>query len=415
MGLSAFEDSSSSHSYCSQSLNQSLTKRLIELSNIPSKSSSRFAHTPDWADGLDIWSSAQNSSTKTDLTRRNLDFHHDIGIYLPRYEKPKSAPICLKNLQINPKILKNNLPPERIRHLLKKEKDLLSENDWSDQPIVIDIPSQVPANTFRSSTSLDLSSTAADYRLPLRHVTNKSSTPDQQLNQDALKSLLEEHLTSLLTRGASTINANRTIINVPSNDERHGKRDEFIPSPLSTISTQQIKINQTSHFIVQQKSPLGLTVTPVDSSPQKNFQSISLEKLAQQRSFHQDNEISSATSSNRPSTEPVSFPPPPPTHRYLQQQKVILKRNLDTSNTSSTGDLSITNENSSNKLFEQSQIVQNIRKGGHTHHHHHHSSSSKTKFNRTNNNSPKTTTIEILPPIVSGKRVHISLANHRYL
>ncbi|CAF4358832.1 unnamed protein product, partial [Adineta steineri] len=116
----------------------------------------------------------------------------------------------------------------------------------------------------------------------------------------------------------------------------------------------------------------------------------------------------------RPSTEPVSFPPPPPTHRYLQQQKVILKRNLDTSNTSSTGDLSITNENSSNKLFEQSQIVQNIRKGGHTHHHHH-SSSSKTKFNRTNNNSPKTTTIEILPPIVSGKRVHISLANHRYL
>lgn len=335
MGLSVFENALSSPPYCSPSIDRSLTTRLIELSNSPSKSSSRFAHTPDWADGLDIWSSSQTSTTKTDLSRRNLEFHHDIGLYLPRYEKPRSAPIGLKNLQINPKVTKNNLPPERIRHLLKREKDLLSPTDVSDQQSTIDIPPQVPTNTFRSgtskffylylllifslflsATSLDLSSTN-DNRLPLRHVTKKSSSPDQQLNQGVLKNLLEEHLTSLLTRGASTINPNRTtIINVPSVemkqklrtdskliDERYTKRDDLNSTPLSSTSSQLTKTSQTSHFIVQHKLPLGLTVTPVETSSQKHFSSVSLEKLAQQKSFLQDTDSSSAASS-RPSTEP---------------------------------------------------------------------------------------------------------------
>ncbi|CAF1312734.1 unnamed protein product, partial [Adineta ricciae] len=237
-----------------------------------------------------------------------------------------------------------------------------------------------------------------DIRLPFRQpstIKTTSTTPDQPLNQDVLKSLLEEHLTSLLTRGASTVNSNRPT-NEPKQASRTDKRDEIIPTPLSTIST--------SHFIVQQKSSVGVTITPVDMSPQRHFQSVSLEKLAQQRSFLQDNELSSpsTTNSTRPSTEPVSFPPP--THRYQQQQKVVLKRNLETTH-SSSGDLFISNENS-NKFSEHNQLIQNFRKG-----HPHHGTTTKPKNQRTN----RTTTIELLPPIVSGKRVHISLANHRYL
>ncbi len=94
---------------------------------------------------------------------------------------------------------------------------------------------------------------------------------------------------------------------------------------------------------------------------------------------------------------------PPPTHRYQQQQKVVLKRNLDTTN-SNSGELIISNENSP-KLNEQTQVIQHIRKG-----HPHHGSSPKNGIHRPNHS-----TIELLPPIVSGKRLHISLANHRYL
>ncbi|UJR24084.1 hypothetical protein I4U23_027052 [Adineta vaga] len=378
--------------------NQSLTKRLIDLSNTPSRSSLRFAHTPEWADGLDSWTFAQNLTIKSDLSRRNFDFHDEIGMYLPRYEKPKSAPNCLKNLQMNSKITQNNLPPERIQHLLKREKDLLLQIDLSDQT---EIPIKVPTNTFRSSTSLDLISTNENKRRSFHQTTTTTTTPDQ----DVLKNLLEEHLTSLLTRGASTINGNRiTSIEskqiIRSDSKLNDKRDEIMSTPLSTVST--------SHFIVQQKSPLGLAITPLDVSPQRNFQSVSLEKLAQQRSFHQENELlsPSTTNSTRPSTEPVAFPPP--THRYQQQQKVVLKRNLETTN-SSSGDLYISNENT-NKLSEQNQMIQNFRKG-HTHHGITTTTTAKSKNSRAN----RTTTIELLPPIVSGKRVHISLANHRYL
>jgi hypothetical protein len=101
------------------------------------------------------------------------------------------------------------------------------------------------------------------------------------------------------------------------------------------------------------------------------------------------------------------LPPPSPTHRYQQQQKVVLKRNLDTTN-STSDELVISNENST-KLNEQTQVIQHIRKG-----HPHHGSSPKIGIHRPNH-SNRTTTIELLPPIVSGKRLHISLANHRYL
>ena len=130
-----------------------------------------------------------------------------------------------------------------------------------------------------------------------------------KLNQDTLKSLLKEHLTSLLTRGASTINAHRSILNAPSLDvrqqlrtepklseERYSKLDELIP-------TQQIKTNQTSPLIFYQRSTLGLTVTPVDLCSQRNIQTVSLEKMAQQRTNQVDSDSSSVNSS-RPSTQP---------------------------------------------------------------------------------------------------------------
>jgi len=152
MGLSAFEECSAPPPYCCPSIDRSLTTRLIESSNIPSKSSSRFAHTPEWADGIDIWSSSQICTTKTEISRRHFDFHRDLGLYLPRHEKPNSAPTSLKTLNINSRITTNNFPPERIRQLLRKEKELLSQNDLSNQKVIIDNqppPPPVPTNTFR--------------------------------------------------------------------------------------------------------------------------------------------------------------------------------------------------------------------------------------------------------------------------
>jgi hypothetical protein len=166
---------------------------------------------------------------------------------------------------------------------------------------------------FLSATS----SETPENRLPLRHVTAQSPSPPQQsnpsLNQETLKSLLKEHLTSLLTRGASTINSPRSVVNTSSVEikqqirtdsklieERFSKLDEFLPT--SSTSTQQTKTNHTSPLIFYPRSTLGLTVTPVDLNSQRNFQSVSLEKMAQQRNFIQDNDSSSISS--RPSTQP---------------------------------------------------------------------------------------------------------------
>jgi hypothetical protein len=157
----------------------------------------------------------------------------------------------------------------------------------------------------RLAVSIDKPSTN-EIRLPLRHINNKSSSPPPrlpsppppppQLNQDTLKTLLKEHLTSLLTHGASTINTNRSFVHIP-NERLTTKTDEL-------ISTQQIKTNQTSPLIFHQRSTLGLTVTPVDLSSQKNLQSISIEKIAQQRNLTADSDSSSTLSNSRPATQP---------------------------------------------------------------------------------------------------------------
>lgn len=151
-----------------------------------------------------------------------------------------------------------------------------------------------------------------DIRLPLSHAETRSSTPPSapvallppalppnrvaQLNQDALKSLLKEHLTSLLTRGASTMNTNRNLINHSQTKTEAKLIDEL-------ISAQQTKPNQTSSIIFHPRSTLGLTITPVDLNTQKNSQAITLERMAQQRTCLPESECSSAVSS-RPSTQP---------------------------------------------------------------------------------------------------------------
>lgn len=426
MGLSAFEDSSSMSPYCCSSIDRSLTNRLIETSNIPLKSSYRFCHTPEWADGLDLWSSVGICSTiKNDINRRQFDFHCDLGLFLPRHEKPSSAPTSFKNLQSNPKLSTNHLPPERIRILLKKEKDLLLQNDLINQSVIsTNLPPPVPLNTLRQSNSLESSSTG-EIRLPLCHTRTRSSTPPSvhgtpplpppvhpnrvpQLNQDALKCLLKEHLTTLLTRGASTMNANRSLVNLQTNEQKQTKNDsklleERFSKLDELISSQQSKTNQTSSIIFHPRSTLGLTITPVDLNPQKNSQTITLERMAQQRTFLPDSENSSAVSS-RPSTQPVPMPMPPTTttNHLFQQQRMNSKRNLETIN-SAPGDFISSNESSNNKVSESQRRGQSNNR-----------SSSKNGIHRTIVPTT-TTTIELLPPIISGKRLHIPLANHRHL
>lgn len=150
MGLSSFEETSNPSFYCSSSIDRSLTKRLIDCSNNPSKiSSSCFAHTPEWADGLDIWTSSHISTTKPENSRRQLDFHRDLGIYLPRHEKPNSAPISLKTIHHHSTVPITQLPPERLRILIRREKDLLLQNDLPNCPIILDHQPSPPTNSLR--------------------------------------------------------------------------------------------------------------------------------------------------------------------------------------------------------------------------------------------------------------------------
>jgi len=86
------------------------------------------------------------------------------------------------------------------------------------------------------------------------------------------------------------------------------------------------------------------------------------------------------------------------------QQRVIAKRNVETVN-SAPGEFICSNEslnNNNNNEFSERKGQSMSR------------SSSKNGIHRTTVPTT-TTTIELLPPIVSGKRLHIPLANHRHL
>ena len=151
MGLAMFDERTSS--YCSSStMDRTLTISLIESSECPLRSSSRFAHTPEWADGLDVWS--LSSTMKTDSSsRRLMDFQRELGLYLPRHEKPSSAPISLKTIPFNSKLPTNHFTPERLRLLFRKEKDLLETSLPPPPP-----PPPPPMNTHRQCAFFILSS-----------------------------------------------------------------------------------------------------------------------------------------------------------------------------------------------------------------------------------------------------------------
>lgn len=155
--------------FCSTVMDRSLTDKLIESSLSPLKYPSNFAHNSDWTEGLDFWSlSSPNKkelSTKDGTHRRTIDFHADIGLYLPRQEKPSSAPTSTKFNQIHHKIPSNRLTPERIRLLMRREKDLLlnvSSSSGELRSSQVDLSSEMhrsslmpvaPSNTFRQCLS----------------------------------------------------------------------------------------------------------------------------------------------------------------------------------------------------------------------------------------------------------------------
>ena len=115
-------------SYCSLSNDRLLTNNLISSSNNSLECFHRFVHTPEWANGLDIWSSSSSSLIKkNDLSKRIIDFHEDIGIYFPRFDKDHSTSIKIDSN--SPKLTRNNLLPERLKQLFNKQKVLLKEID----------------------------------------------------------------------------------------------------------------------------------------------------------------------------------------------------------------------------------------------------------------------------------------------
>jgi hypothetical protein len=105
-------------SYCSLLNDRSLTKLLIENSNnSPSKCFHRFFNTSEWVDDLDIWP-LTHTIKKTDISRRNLDFHEDVGLYLPRYDKLDLIPTK------NDFICSKEIIPERPQQSFKQEETI---------------------------------------------------------------------------------------------------------------------------------------------------------------------------------------------------------------------------------------------------------------------------------------------------
>lgn len=96
-------------------------------------------------------------------------------------------------------------------------------------------------------------------------------------------------------------------------------------------------------------------------------------------------------------------------HLHHPTQRVILRKNFETTNPSPI-DTNVSNESSTNKFLETSQ-------------HPTHNQRKLPSQNRSASKNPASratvptaaTTIELLPPIIAGKRLHIPLANHRYL
>ena len=230
-------------------VDRELTDYLVQLSESALDRSSCFAHTSDWNDGLDLWSSA-STPNRTEPQRRHLDFHPELGLYLPRYEKANSAPTTLKTIESQSKSKATRLTPDRIRLLCRKEKDFL-------------------------------------HREPIDR-----EEPEERLNDS-----LQDHLTSLLTRGASTLDESGYAVHGNGTDDKgrlqsKGLRENWNKHDRPTMGRKQEQMK--SHSSHQH------------SSSPSQCQMISLETISPQRRLTDDNQSSSSstTRAKRPSTQP---------------------------------------------------------------------------------------------------------------
>lgn len=97
-----------------------LTNYLIENSNSTSNYFHNFSNKSQWIDGLDIWSLTE-INRKNFLHQNNFDFHSDLGLYLPKYNKDNSQDKFDENNLIHLKNKSKNSFPERIPKLIKND------------------------------------------------------------------------------------------------------------------------------------------------------------------------------------------------------------------------------------------------------------------------------------------------------
>jgi len=426
-----------------------LTTSLLELSDIPFKSSKQFSHCPHWAEGIDLWSLSslrRDIQKENDSSRCQYEFHCDLGLYLPRHEKPVSAPLTTKYLSncSKTKVLTKDFQPERIRILLKKEKDFLQSTNFNSNEDKRRSSPSVPMNTNRSNQN-------EDYFNETNH-----QEENQRNKTEKLKNLLKEHLTEMLTRGSTYLQRENQQQQQQNSNENSSNRKENLTK------------------FVDEKPPLGFRVSQIDFQQQKHFQSISLEKMAQQRNSHQDlnhlssplsssssssRSASSKTSRSRSSSSSPSHSTRPSTqphlHLHHQQHQTqsssttmmmtfnqlpssLVRRNplnstgsiqmLNTSKLTSSNPIrrkpfsspnpNQSNSNSNDLFVIGDSTTQKYSSNGDP------SKKTSTYFSpnhrRSHHQQSKcltttTTTIDLLPPIISGKRLHLPAANHRYL
>jgi hypothetical protein len=245
---------------------------------------------------------------------------------------------------------------------------------------------------------------------------NKSKKNFEPINRENFQYLLKEQLSSLFTRETTNISSKRTMIRIPSIQikhqnlppkpnpalimERYSRVQHLVITPRpSQPTTNKLLNSRQSTFILQEIPTLGLTVTPLDFSSSKYLQNSSVEKIS-----HQETR-------NRPATQPgqtyfflnknkkkgqicliVSLPSS--MRQNEEQQKILLKRNIQTGFISASGNFVVSNQNS---IDEQTQTNQRF--------HRHRRSLSK-------NTIPRAKNFQLLPHI-AGKRIDVTFSNRR--
>ncbi|CAF4814451.1 unnamed protein product [Rotaria sp. Silwood1] len=411
-------------SNCSLSNDQSLTKRLIESSNKSSECFHRFVNISEWSDGLDHWSLSEIIRKSHLYQQDYLDFHRDLGLYLPRYEKDKLQERSIENDLFYSKRRRNDFLPERLRKLFKKEKKLLIEENQSNISSSDDQLSSTEDNQFsksiQQSKSNEISSNKV--RLSLRQVQSQYYLPENQLKQihqqnyqsvngEKLKSLLKQQLTNLFTRQTTNINNKRTLIRIPLVEikhqnyppkttsiidptliiERYNKWQQFFITRTPSQATINNKLVNNDQYQLSDdiKATFGLNVTPIEFSSSKNFESSPLEIKSEQ----ENSSLKTGRSTQRVAL-PCSF------DKSEEEQRIISKGNIQSGFISSSGDFILpnNNNNNNNSIDEQTQTIRKFYR--------HHRSSSKNRIERSK-------TFDFLPTLVSGKRLHLPTSNHR--